>query len=127
MFSGTVKGDKIHKLFMHEFNKLPKDPIDLELAYPEFDKKLNKQFKTEPEIDVLNRVSDFYKSLPSNKTIIVITHGGIIHMTSRVIFNITPPISGDISNGKNCTIMCILNEKKKYTLLTLPNTLHLKK
>ena len=125
MLSGAVEGDDIHKSYMCEFNKLPKDPIDLELSFHLFDKKIEKKFKTEPLIHITNRVKSFYDSLPTDKTIIVITHGGIIKTTNRVLFNIIPPITGDVSNGKNCTIMCILNKKKKYTLLTLPNTLHL--
>ena len=72
------------------------------------------------------RVADFYKDLPS-KNIIIVTHGGIVKTTIQVLFNIYPQITAQVTNGRNCTIMCILNEKKKYTLLTLPNTLHLKK
>jgi hypothetical protein len=54
-----------------------------------------------------------------------------------------PQLIGDVSNGKNCTIMwntkyfeiwyalhiilCIMKEtkSKKYKLITIPNTLHL--
>lgn len=68
-------------------------------------------------------IKKFHNYLPKNKNIIVITHGGITSFTILTLFNIlhTGHNIGDISNGKNCTIMCITKEKCKYQLLSLPN------
>ena len=129
LMSGSKKGDKIHTDFMKEFNKLPKDPIDLELAFPKFDKMVEKKFKAEPAEHSEKRVRSFYNSLSKDKKhIIVFTHGGITAFTMKVLFNLLPAnnIGGDLTNGKNCTIMCITKEKNKYQLITLPNTRHLK-
>lgn len=127
LISGSVRGDDINNEYMKEFNKLPTDPIDLELSFEKFDKLIYKKFKCESLAIASKRVSSFYSDLPKNKNIIVVTHGGIINVTINVLFNIMPQITGDVSNGKNCTIMCIMKEtkSKEYKLLTLPNTLHL--
>ena len=128
MLSGLTDSDDLIKEYLKDANKLSKDPIYRELEFPAFDIKMAKKFKLESIKDANKRVADFYKDLPSkNKNIIIVTHGGIVKTTIQVLFNIYPQITGDVTNGRNCTIMCILNEKKKYTLLTLPNTLHLKK
>jgi len=128
LISGSVKGDDINNEYMKEFNKLPSDPIDLELSFEEFDVKIYKKFKCESLAIASKRVANFYKDLPKTKNIVLITHGGIISVTINVLFNIMPQINGDLSNGKNCTIMCISKEtkSKNYKMLTLPNTLHLK-
>jgi broad specificity phosphatase PhoE len=128
LLSGSVEGDDIHNEYMKEFNKLPTDPIDLELEFPVFDVKLYKKFKCESLAIASKRVANFYKDLPKTKNIVLIAHGGIINVTINVLFNIMPQLIGDVSNGKNCTIMCIMKEtkSKKYKLITLPNTLHLK-
>lgn len=128
LLSGTTKDDKINKDYMKDFNKLPKDPIDLELSFKKFDEMVVKKFKHESIDCTKRRLKSFYNSLPKNKNIIVVTHGGITSFTILTLFNILPAghIIGDISNGKNCTIMCITKEKNKYQLLSLPNTKHLK-
>jgi len=133
IISGSTKGDKIDNEYMKEFNKLPKDPIKLVLAFEMFDKTIQKKFKVESAIKVKKRIQSFYSSLPSDsvsKHIIVVTHGGIVNGTINALFNINPPVKGDTSNGKNCTINCITKtsktSKKLYQLITLPNTLHLK-
>ena len=119
---------KINKELMEEFNKLPTDPIDRELSYVKFDKMLEKKFKCESNEHIETHVSEFYESLPKNKKIIVVTHGGIVKYTIKVLFNVLPAdkINGDLTHGKNCTITCITKDKGNYKLLSLPNTLHLK-
>ena len=126
LISGSVKGDDINNEYIEEFNKLPTDPIDLELSFEEFDVKIYNKFKCESLAIASKRVSGFYSDLP-RKNIVLITHGGIINVTINVLFNIMPQLIGNVSNGKNCTIMCIMKEtkSKEYKLLTLPNTLHL--
>ena len=128
LLSGSQKGDKINKELMEEFNKLPTDPIDRELSYVKFDKMLEKKFKCESNEHIETHVSEFYESLPKNKKIIVVTHGGIVKYTIKVLFNVLPAdkINGDLTHGKNCTITCITKDKGNYKLLSLPNTLHLK-
>jgi len=128
LLSGTTDGDKIRKKYDKLFSKMPKDPIEKELAYPEFDKILEKELGREPTIQIKKRVREFFDSLP-NEDVIVVTHNGIIQTILRVIFGIlsAADVKGDLSNGKNCTITAILNENSKYTLVTLPNTLHLSK
>jgi len=128
LMSGSTDGDKIQKKYDKAFKKMPKDPIEKELAYPEFDKILEKDFKREPTSHIIKRVKSFYDSLP-NEDVIVVTHNGIISTTIRTLFGIlsAADVKGDLSNGKNCTITCILSENKKYKLITLPNTLHLAK
>lgn len=129
LMSGSTKDDKINIAYMKEYNKLPTDPIKLGLAFPKFDKMIEKKFKVESTEHAEKRISSFYESLPKNKkNIIVVTHSGIVSFTIRVLFNILPAgyIKGDLSNGKNCTISCITKKSNKYQLLTLPNTLHLK-
>ena len=126
LISGSVKGDDINNEYIEEFNKLPTDPIDLELSLEEFDVKIYKKFRCESLAIASKRVSGFYSDLP-RKNIVLITHGGIINVTINVLFNIMPQLIGNVSNGKNCTIMCIMKEtkSKKYKLITVPNTLHL--
>jgi broad specificity phosphatase PhoE len=129
LLSGSKKGDKIHNVYMKEFNKLSKDPIKSELAFIKFDKIIEKKMKTESMEHIVKRLNSFYNMLPKNKkNIILVTHGGIVSSTLKVIFNILPAgdIKGDLSNGKNCTITCITRKKNYYQLLSLPNTLHLK-
>lgn len=125
--SGLQKDDAVYKDFMKDRAKLlPTDPIDHELAYLKYDAFVHKKYNIESIQHAENRVNKFYKSLPKNvKHIIVVTHSGVIATSTRVLFNIFEPITGDITNGKNCTIMCITKDKK-FKLLTLPNTLHLK-
>jgi broad specificity phosphatase PhoE len=126
LLSGSVKGDDINNEYIEEFNKLPTDPIDLELSFEEFDVKIYNKFKCESLAIASKRVSRFYSDLP-RKNIVLITHGGIINVTINVLFNIMPQLIGNVSNGKNCTIMCIMKEtkSKEYKLITIPNTLHL--
>jgi broad specificity phosphatase PhoE len=127
LLSGSTKYDKINIEYMKEFNKLPKDPIKLELSFEKFDKLIEKKFKVETIANIKKRILSFYKSLPKNKkNIIVVTHGGIVQGTLMTLFNIKSEILGDLTNGKNCSINCIAKEKNKYALLTIPNTLHLR-
>ena len=131
MLSGSTKNDKIQKAFMKDFNKLPTDAIDLELAFLKFDIMVAKKYKMETAEQIEARVQSFYDALPKNKkNIIVVTHGGLVQFTIRTLFNLRPEIRGDLTNGKNCHITGILREHvlgvPKYTLLTLPNTVHLK-
>lgn len=132
LLSGTGSGDKIYdELMEYKRKNTPSDIIDKALydkGYSNSDNYIVKKYKAESIKHIFDRIKSFFKALSTNKkNIIVVTHNGIIQLTTPLLFNIIPAISGNISNGKNCTIMCILNEKKKYTLLTLPNTLHLKK
>ena len=126
LLSGSTKDDKIYKKYMKIKDKMPKDPIELVLKFPKFDKILEKEFRIENMEDTKKRVKKFFKSLP-NKDVIIVTHSGIITVILMVLFDILPAheIKGDLSNGKNCNITCILNEKNKYKLITLPNTKHL--
>jgi broad specificity phosphatase PhoE len=129
LLSGSTEVDKIYKDYMKEYNKLPKDPIKFTLLFNKFDKMINKKFKVESAEHCEKRIKSFYNSLPKNKKkIIVVTHGGIVSLTIKVLFNIlsSSSIKGDISNGKNCTINCIIKKSKNFQLVTLPNTLHLK-
>ena len=128
LLSGSVKGDAMYEKFIKEYDKLPTDPIDFELSMDKFYDLLHKKFKNEPPKLSEKRVKSFYESLPTKKDIIIVTHGGIIQSTIRNLFNISPKIIGDITNGSNCTITCIARKykEKKYNLITLPNTLHLK-
>lgn len=127
LLSGSTKVDKINIEYMKEFDKLPKDPIKLELAFKKFDKMIEKKYRVESLPSIKKRLMSFYTSLPKNKKkIIVVTHGGIVQGTIMTLFNVMQPIAGDLTNGKNCTINCIVKEKNKYVLLTIPNTLHLK-
>jgi len=77
LISGSVKGDDINNEYMQEFNKLPTDPIDLELSFVEFDVKIYKKFKCESLAIASKRVSSFYDDLP-RKNIVLIPHGGFI-------------------------------------------------
>ena len=128
LFSGSTPGDKINKKFHKIVSKMAKDPIEKELEFLDVYKILEKDFGRESQININKRVKEFFDSLP-NEDVIVVTHGGIIQTTLIVIFGILPAgqVNGDLSNGKNCTITAILNENSKYTLVTLPNTLHLSK
>lgn len=125
LLSGSNVGDTIHNEYMQEFNKFPKDPVEFELAFNKFDKIIHKKFKYESNKHIETRVKSFYNSLPKNKKIIIVTHGGIIQYTIKVLFNIKHKIMGDITNGSNCTITCMIKDKNKYNLITLPNTSHL--
>ena len=59
------------------------------------------KYKTEPIKNIFDRLKNFFKTLQTNKTnIIVVTHDGIIQLTTQLLFNIRPSIRGDISNGK---------------------------
>ena len=60
LLSGSVKGDDINNEYIEEFNKLPTDPIDLELSFEEFDVKIYKKFKCESLAIASKRVSGFY-------------------------------------------------------------------
>ena len=123
--SGTGPGDAIYEAYMKEFNKCPKDPIEFELAFDKFDKIIHKKFKCETNKHIETRVNEFYESLPKNKKIIVVTHGGIVQYTIKVLFNVRHKIMGDITNGANCSLTSIIKDKNKFNLITLPNTLHL--
>jgi broad specificity phosphatase PhoE len=124
--SGTGEGDAIYEAYMKEYNKFPKDPVEYELLADKIDKIIYKKFKCETGKHIEARVKDFYDSLPKNKKIIVVTHRGIVQFTIRVLFNVRHNIMGDITNGANCSLTSIIKDKDKYSLITLPNTLHLK-
>ena len=106
LISGSVKGDDINNEYMEEFNKLPTDPIDLELSFEEFDVKIYKKFKCESLAIASKRVSSFYDDLP-RKNIVLITHGGIINVTINVLFNIMPQLIGNVSNDMLCILYCV--------------------
>ena len=126
ILSGSKPNDKIMKEYMKEYNKFAKDPIDLQLRWTEFDNIIYKKFKSEQLKPAKKRSLSFMKSLPKDtKNIIIVSHGGILQIIIKVLFNIEPNIMGDLSNGNNCTITFITREKNNYNLLTLPNTLHL--
>ena len=127
ILSGSVPGDAIDKKFMKIINKLSKtDSVDRELAYQKVEPTINKNFKTESREATVARVKSFLKSLPKKKNIIIVTHRGIIQGILTALFNVIAQVSGDTTNGKNCSIMGIRKDENKYQLLTTPNTIHLK-
>jgi broad specificity phosphatase PhoE len=129
--SGAKNTDTVAKKSIKLFNEFLKDvkndPIDTELGYPAFDKKMQKIFHMETTENIEKRTLNFMKMIFNKKTkhIVLVTHNGIIYNIRKNLFNFMPLVTGDISNGKNCTIMCIKNQKKTIELITLPNTLHL--
>lgn len=124
--SGTGPGDDIYEAYVKEFSKSPKDPIEYELVADKIDKIIYKKFKCETGKHIEVSVREFYDSLPKNKKIIVVTHSGIVQYTIKVLFNVRHKIMGDITNGANCNLTSMIKDKNKYSLITLPNTLHLK-
>jgi broad specificity phosphatase PhoE len=129
--SGAILGDPIAtksiKLYNEFIKSVKNDPIDMQLKYPEFDTKMQKIFHMESKDAIKKRILTFMKMIFAKKTkhIIIVTHRAIIFNIKNVLFNLMQPGNGDLSNGKNCSIMCIKNENKQIELLTLSNTLHL--
>ena len=130
LLSGTSPGDKIFEedaKMWKSFNKKYKDPIELVLCLDKQIEIAKKKFNIETITERKDRVISFFNSLSkSKKNIIIVTHSNIIQIMISVLFNLQSyGISGDISNGKNCTIMCVTRDSDNYNLITLPNTLHL--
>ena len=128
LLSGIGVGDKVYNDFMKwKLKTVPNDIIDLSLSYDISGKYIVKNYGMESDKHVTDRIKGFLKSLPSDKkNIIIVTHSGIIQRLVQVVCNIMAfNVTGDLTNGKNCTIMSMLKEKNRYKVLTLPNTLHL--
>lgn len=108
-----------YKSLRTEFDK-DRDIIDKALDFPKFDNKVHKEFGTELFSDVVNRLDSFFKDLKPGENIIV-THSGIIASIIEYLTGIHNVPNGDLSKGKNCSVMYIRDNK----IRTLPNTLHL--
>lgn len=131
LLSGKAPCDKIFQeqtKFWNIYDKKYKYPIENAIQEDKQIEKLKKKYKIENYPDRIKRVKSFFKSLPKNqKSIIIATHGSIIQVIIDTLFNIATnnSILGDLKNGKNCTITCILRNGNNYKLLTTPNTKHL--
>ena len=123
--SGTIASDPIHIEYQKIINSIPKDPILSRVMWIKLDSILSKKFKDESEVSALKRIRSFFKSLPKNKNTVIVTHSGIMYYIFLALFNTRAFLNGDRTNGTNCSIACISFSDNKYSLLTLPNTLHL--
>jgi broad specificity phosphatase PhoE len=132
LLSGVSNDSPIVQKLNTEYAKFEKkynnDRISIELNYNEFDKHKAKTYKSELLTDIKKRIESFLDSLPSEpKNIIIVTHGGITGVIEELITGASPNMPcGDLSNGKNCTIMGIIKNGKTFKLLSYPNTEHLK-
>ena len=140
LLSGLDDNSLILKQFISEFNKYKKkynnDRISIELNFDEFDKHKAKKYKTELRSDIKKRVESFLDSLPNKpKNIIVVTHGGIMGIIQELLTgSFVETKCGDLSNGKNCSIMGIIktdviskgNQVAHFKLISFANTEHLK-
>jgi broad specificity phosphatase PhoE len=128
--SGLCKTDKLYVEFSKWVTDHYRDPIEYALNFDKYDKILSDKYGIEQTKNAISRVRDFFDSIiNTDNPIIIVTHGGIVQCILSALFNIRVPLSGDVSNGKNCTITCIAKNLTKgiqYELLSLPNTNHLK-
>ena len=94
----------------------------------EFEKHTSKKYKKEPRPGIKKRVESFLDSLPSKpKHIIIVTHDGIMGVVQELLTGPFPDKDcGDLTNGKNCSIMGITKIDKKFKLISFANTEHLK-
>ena len=132
MLSGLDANSPILKQFKSEFDKFTKkyknDRISIELNFDKFDKHKSKKYKAELRSDIKKRVESFLDSLPSKpKNIIIVTHSGIMGVIQELLTGPFPDKAcGDLSNGKNCSIMGITKTDKTFKLISFANTEHLK-
>jgi len=130
MISGAKPGDRLFdedEKMINEYKKANPEPISFALNLKKIDTKWAKHFKAETIDTRVKRIKSFFNSLPKNKKhIIIVTHSNVQKTTLHALFNIPPNgVMGDTSNGRNCTINCIMRKNKEFQLLTLPNTVHL--
>jgi len=132
LLSGLDKSSPILQQFLLEFDKFTKkyknDRISIELNFDEFEKHTSKKYKKEPRPGIKKRVESFLDSLPSKpKHIIIVTHDGIMGVVQELLTGPFPDKAcGDLTNGKNCSIMGITKIDKKFKLISFANTEHLK-
>jgi broad specificity phosphatase PhoE len=132
LLSGLDKDSPVLQQFLSEFDKFTKkyknDRISIELNFDEFDKHKAKKYKAELRSVIKKRVESFLESLPSNPTnIIIVTHNGIMGVIQELLTGPVPDKEcGDITNGKNCTIMGVTKTNKNFKVISFPNTEHLK-
>jgi probable phosphoglycerate mutase len=132
LLSGLDKSSPISQQFHSEFDKFTKkyknDRISIELNFDEFDKHKAKKYKAELRSDIKKRIEAFLDSLPNKpKNIIIVTHSGIIGIIQELLTGPFPDKAcGDLTNGKNCTIMGITKIGKTFKVISFPNTEHLK-
>jgi len=132
LLSGLDANSPILEQFKSEFDKFTKkyknDRISIELNFGEFDKHKAKKYKAELRSNIKKRVESFLDSLPSKpKNIIIVTHSGIIGIIQELLTGPFPDKAcGDLTNGKNCTIMGITKTDKTFKVISFPNSEHLK-
>ena len=132
LLSGLDKSSPVLQQFLSEYNDFTKkyknDRISIELNFDEFDKHSSKKYKAEPRSDIKKRVKLFLNSIPNKpKEIIIVTHNGIIGVIQELLAGPFPDRAcGDLTNGKNCTIMGIEKTGKNFKLISFANTEHLK-
>ena len=132
LLSGLGKDSPVLQQFLSEFDKFTKkyknDRISIELNFDEFDKHKAKNYKAELRSDIKKRVESFLNSLPNKPNhIIIVTHNGIMGVIQELLTGPFPDKAcGDITNGKNCTIMGIAKTGKTFKVISFPNTEHLK-
>jgi broad specificity phosphatase PhoE len=132
LLSGLDKSSPILQKFLSEYDKFTKkyknDRISIELNFGEFDKHKAKKYKTELRSDIKKRVESFLDSLPNKpKNIIIVTHRGIIEVIQELLTGPFPDKAcGDLTNGKNCSIMGITKTGKTFKVISFANTEHLK-
>jgi broad specificity phosphatase PhoE len=148
LLSGLDKDSLVLQQFLSEFDKFTKkyknDRISIELNFDEFDKHKAKKYKAELRSVIKKRVESFLDSLPSKpKHIIIVTHNGIMGVIQELLTGPVPDKTcGDITNGKNCTIMGIVktnitkkicntnnfkeNQVTHFKVISFPNSEHLK-
>ena len=117
LLSGSAPGDKIfeeNKKMWDVYDKKYKDPVENMIQENKQIEKMKKKYGYENYSDRIKRAKSFFKSLPKNvKNIIIVTHGNMIQISLSLLFNITPgnSILGDLKNGKNCTISCVIKKR----------------
>ena len=132
MLSGLDANSPVAQRFLSEFDKFTKkyknDRISIDLNFGEFDKHKAKKYKAELRSDIKKRVESFLDSLPNKpKHIIIVTHNGIMGVIQELLTGPFPDKAcGDLSNGKNCSIMGIMKTNNIFKLISFANTEHLK-
>jgi probable phosphoglycerate mutase len=132
LLSGLDKSSSVLQQYHSEYYKFEKkyknDRITIDLNFDEFDKHKAKKYKAELKSDIKKRAKSFLDSIPNKpKNIIVVTHSGIMGIIQELLTGAIPYKScGDLTNGKNCSVMCITRNNKTFKLITFANTEHLK-
>lgn len=101
-------------------------PVESNILWGELNNEIKKLgAESDDQIDVrCKRIIEFLKNQPY-ETIICCTHSGTIDAVLRSISHIKVPCYGDLSNGSNCSIMCIEIDNDNIQILALPNTQHI--